>query len=919
MNYRVRFPLPACPAFSERLAAQSDRWRLGLVAIAVGVLAAGCASIDSRVEGLLSERNYVDARALLEEAGAGAQVVQDLNEQSIAARTALSRAVWSDFGDRAIDERDAGRPRAAQVLIDEGLGHCPWAEELGELGKENRALIRSIDAIVEEWEGQELAGVASARELLVRLDPVASKLVDSPRLDELRMSAWMRVVDHWASLIREESDLPSEATAIALERELSAHPSEGSYVQQLVEWMGAAQELATQTGVPSSGPADLFDLMTDLSEASQERVASDSRSGRQLGVVSAELHRSLRRWLESSVPSILGREEIDLDDLVSAELLYQGHEGSSRIRESLCLAHVARARELGRGGPTALLAWAHLHRAEALGTAPQEQELATVRRLVEAALGSTDWPEFAIGVEIGPGVDPPLQRLVYWAIRRHFEGRSQGWTEWRWVDPNAADRSVLFEVEGASFVSPSFEDLEQRSSRYFSHFQDVPNPRKSALRSQLAVQEISVSTAESSYDWAVTSFNINPTQFGLNQINIARSGYNMAVDQYNILVGLFNATPATVTEEVYLPYSFQEGEVEFGWQLDVSIEVAGRREGHRSSSMESDFVRIGTRPEDQSKRYRRDDPVDIDTSPEAGIAHLSKALSGVEEQLNVAIARVPRSWLVDVSAEEESLLGWLLHPMGTKTIGQATGEVPDFVLTAMDELGLRPPVRAPQPIAIRSPSEMPPEGASAEEIASWYEPIVCEIRVENSGSLLSHGSGVVISDDGLILTCAHVLGGPQLKARIHAGEWAGDYDLELLFADERSDAAILRAHGLETTRWAPVRLEEPTTRGEPLVAIGNPVLQGGGTSYLAVTEGIVSDPLANRFDSEFLVADVNIRSGSSGGPLIAKRDGQVIGVVQAVATAGIPTEAEPGVASSGFTCLAAPSQALEERLGLTSD
>lgn len=70
----------------------------------------------------------------------------------------------------------------------------------------------------------------------------------------------------------------------------------------------------------------------------------------------------------------------------------------------------------------------------------------------------------------------------------------------------------------------------------------------------------------------------------------------------------------------------------------------------------------------------------------------------------------------------------------------------------------------------------------------------------------SRGSGAVISKDGLILTAAHVIRGSDNKVVFNTGPNKGEYQTEIVFVDDRSDVAIIRAKGLTATRWFNLRL-----------------------------------------------------------------------------------------------------------------
>jgi S1-C subfamily serine protease len=127
-----------------------------------------------------------------------------------------------------------------------------------------------------------------------------------------------------------------------------------------------------------------------------------------------------------------------------------------------------------------------------------------------------------------------------------------------------------------------------------------------------------------------------------------------------------------------------------------------------------------------------------------------------------------------------------------------------------------------------------------------------------SGS--GHGSGFLISPDGLVLTNAHVAGGAKyLKIRWSDGvETLG----EVTRIDKARDVALIKTDPRNRSPFAIRRT--PATVGEDVYAIGAPLetnLQG------TVSKGIVS---ANRVIDglSYIQSDVTVNPGNSGGPLL---------------------------------------------------
>ena len=151
------------------------------------------------------------------------------------------------------------------------------------------------------------------------------------------------------------------------------------------------------------------------------------------------------------------------------------------------------------------------------------------------------------------------------------------------------------------------------------------------------------------------------------------------------------------------------------------------------------------------------------------------------------------------------------------------------------------------------------------------------------------GSGVVLAQDGYVLTNSHVAGrGGPIGVRVSGEEAVKG---ELVGADERTDLAVVRAEagGLPTLPLAEGRR---LSVGELVVAIGNPL--GFDRS---VTVGVVSAlyrslPTGRGGLLDGLVqTDAAVNPGNSGGPLLDAA-GQVVGIT----TAMIPYAAGIGFA-----------------------
>jgi putative serine protease PepD len=178
---------------------------------------------------------------------------------------------------------------------------------------------------------------------------------------------------------------------------------------------------------------------------------------------------------------------------------------------------------------------------------------------------------------------------------------------------------------------------------------------------------------------------------------------------------------------------------------------------------------------------------------------------------------------------------------------------------------------APRPSATPTPSAT----LTASQVFRRVGPSVVVIR---AGRAL--GTGVIVAEDGTVLTAQHVVTDAK--------------DVTLTFADgTKAKAAVSSSNPrLDIATLKPAKLPEivvPATlggavaEGSPVVAIGNPL----GLTY-SVSTGVVSG--LNRSTGEgdlrgLIQFDASVNPGSSGGPLLDAR-GLVIGIVVSIADPG---------------------------------
>jgi serine protease Do len=166
------------------------------------------------------------------------------------------------------------------------------------------------------------------------------------------------------------------------------------------------------------------------------------------------------------------------------------------------------------------------------------------------------------------------------------------------------------------------------------------------------------------------------------------------------------------------------------------------------------------------------------------------------------------------------------------------------------------------------------------EIFAAYNASVVSVSVETSSGT-GAGTGFVISEDGLILTCYHVIDGATAMSVTFANDQES-FSATYVGGDEEQDVAVLRIDAGDRV-LSPVTLgdSDQLVVGSAVTAIGNAL----GTLSNTTTTGIVS--ATNRAISmsdgtvmNLLQTDCTINAGNSGGPLF-NAYGEVVGIVNA--------------------------------------
>lgn len=159
--------------------------------------------------------------------------------------------------------------------------------------------------------------------------------------------------------------------------------------------------------------------------------------------------------------------------------------------------------------------------------------------------------------------------------------------------------------------------------------------------------------------------------------------------------------------------------------------------------------------------------------------------------------------------------------------------------------------------------------------------------------LAGQGSGVIISEDGYLLTSYHVIAGAD-KIEVALPD-ESKYSARLVGVDPRTDLAVLSMEDTDKRIFKAAEFgdSDKVRIGELAIAIGSPF-----SLESSVTLGIVSQKgrsVGQLEQEDFIQTDAPINPGNSGGPLV-NAEGQVIGINAMIQKGGPYSDGNIGIA-----------------------
>lgn len=183
------------------------------------------------------------------------------------------------------------------------------------------------------------------------------------------------------------------------------------------------------------------------------------------------------------------------------------------------------------------------------------------------------------------------------------------------------------------------------------------------------------------------------------------------------------------------------------------------------------------------------------------------------------------------------------------------------------------------------------------EFKKKTEPSVMLLQaLDENGNLKGSGTGFVITENGLLLTCAHVVNeAEKIRARLYYPGMIGGarwFDCEILEPIQQDiDMAMLRI--IEGSDFPPLTLREKddsVSEGEEMVLIGFPLPERLDRDYSKVRSVMYSGTVSS-IQKEGTVEELHIvqcegKRGQSGSPVFSRTDGKVIGIFDGSVVSG---------------------------------
>ena len=147
----------------------------------------------------------------------------------------------------------------------------------------------------------------------------------------------------------------------------------------------------------------------------------------------------------------------------------------------------------------------------------------------------------------------------------------------------------------------------------------------------------------------------------------------------------------------------------------------------------------------------------------------------------------------------------------------------------------------------------------------------------------SSGTGFAISDNGLIITCSHVVeNANKIIVKGINSDFDKTYKAKIILSDKNNDIAIIKIDDITFQSLGSIPFvlaDKPIDVGSSVFALGYPLRSSMGDE-IKVTNGIISSKSGFKGDVTTYQISVPVQLGNSGGPLF-DYNGNLVGIINA--------------------------------------
>ncbi len=579
---------------------------LGTAVVALFVLAtSGCLSVSQQVLRKMKAKDFAEARDLiLRGEGTDPELEQ--------VRSSYSREIEIEFGITNGLAAD-GQLTQAKVKAEEGLRLAPWSVRLASDLAEIEQRIADLKELETRWASVAVDHPATARTFLGTVVTLNPDYRDSPELRQAAKQARQTLSDLWFEQLnggKPDLDIQQLKNDVSLFKAPKALCLDAvgvlsaPRIERDERWMQAVRSCADAADAPG------------LPHAARNWVD---------------------QWVRRNVPTLVSKARVGFESIERFEQFRTSLDDWPEFDCALAELHFAHAATRAGMGLTAVLALLHAERAEELCS--DKTKYAAIRATAASALSSAKLVPLHLTIDADPTIEPWIFDVVRKFIISALRASTKGHVALTFAPIGSTGGENRIYLSDIDLSLPSLDQLTRVNSAYFSHNEDVPNPRRQQLRYQLAQEKIDLDSAERAVTYAITSHNISPSEWSLQNVNHARRRYAAALDSYNTVVDNFNSTPSTISQPVYLPYNFLQGKLRSGWSVDFEYSISTARGSGVARSREEGFVRVGTHFSDRNADWRRDVMPNMDLSVPRIVAHLDATAQQILLKIGPALAR----------------------------------------------------------------------------------------------------------------------------------------------------------------------------------------------------------------------------------------------------------------------------------------